>query len=685
MLKLATPQSHNVIRAPDSAIPLNPLNYKTSDGNSFNYDNMMEEGELRVFIEESFFLVMMDSNLTIAYDYLTDLKIQVTNLKHFLSNLTIHSSNGHIKRNHTYFHYQDYLLKNLDLKINIIEKSINAVCVLREEENRVKRGLFNPVGKVLNLLFGQGDPDEISELVNYYRTHKGLYKKIIQTEGLTLSTIKAENEKVDLAWNQISGLEYSLSKNQGDVLGLELCMLALAQFQIVSGSLESFLNDAKFQVATGKNRYLSRASIPEIELDAILRNVTLKTHYKLPFSNVSNYYNAPLMHVQELNCEIRQTLILPLIDPHRPYTIEKTEPRFPDLVLYVIRDPAKNFRFLTQRDFDSCLRGEQNTLICNKRKISIFDKYYVGCKGTCSYDTSTFVHDLNNAHIIAILPNNETIAEINCAGKVYSYIMPQISTFYLPEHCELATSIFRIEKITKIPIEVIPHKAIMIPTPISYKKAVETMQLQEFIDSNYTTKVEQRFNNVSKLYNNLFNRSLEHEINANNTLRRMDQKFDEMQFIHLFLLTPVTIILTVVVGVLVYIYCCKRCCKCTSGETVTVAEMPLQDKSDPNSVNDKLSKTEQELELLQRKFHKLEKDLFKVMKNSLNNVANHQKYVNKLVDQNQKDIHNIKLYINMPCAPTAPSAPNPPPEPHLEHYDENRGPPEPQVAPNQGY
>ena len=423
MLHYATPQSHIV--APSNSIPLNPLNYKTNDGqNSFNYDEMAAEGELRVFIEESFFLVMMDTNLTIAYDYLQNLKEQVTHLKMFLTKLTMHSSKGHIRSNHTYFHFQTYLLSNLDMRLKIIEESITSVCTLQQEQTRVKRGLFNPVGKVLNLLFGQGDPDEISELVNYYRTHKGLYNKIIKTEGLTLDTIKAENNKIDLAWHQISGLEHTLSQNKGDVLGLELCMLALAQFQIVSTSVENFLTNARFQVATGKSKYLSRASIPETELESILRNVTLKTHYKLPFSNVSNYYNAPLIHVQEINCEVRQTVILPLIDPHQPFAIEKTEPRFPDLMLYIIKNPAKNFRYLTQRDFDSCLRGESNTLICNKRKILIFDKYFMACKGTCKYDTSTFVHDLNNAHIIAILPNNNTIAEINCNGKIYSYMLP---------------------------------------------------------------------------------------------------------------------------------------------------------------------------------------------------------------------------------------------------------------------
>ena len=674
MFKYATPQSHTKeILAPNSAIPLNPLNYRTQDGqNSFTYDELAAEGELRVFIEESFFLVMMDTNLTVAYDYLFDLKEQVIKLKIFMANLTRHTSHGHIRSNHTYFHYQEYLLKNLDLKLKLIEQSIECVCVIKEEKARNKRGLFNPVGKVLNLLFGQGDPDTISELVNYYRTHKGLYNKIIKTEGLTLDTLHAENQKVDLMWHQISGLEHSLSKDKGDILGLELCMLALSQFQIVSASLENFLTNARFQVATGKNKYLSRASVPEIELEAILRNVTLKTHYKLPFTRISNYYNAPLMHVQELNCEIRQTLILPLIDPHQPYSIEKTEPRFPDLMLYVIRDPAKNFRFLTQRDFEACLKGEEHSLICNKRKIKIFDKYYVGCKGACTYDTSTFVHDLNNAHIIAILPNNETIAEINCNGKIYSYMMPQISTFYLPEHCELATSIFRIDKITKIPINVIPHKAIMIPTEISYSKAVETLQLQEFLDSNYTAKVDQRFKNLTQLYNNLFNTSMQHEKDANATLKRMDEKFEFMQLVHWFVITPLTIFLTAVVGILLYIYCCKGCCTGTcgkQGENITLNELPTQ-----KSVSPDCSKLEQRLINLEKKVQKLEKDTFKALKSGLTNLADHQTYLNHLVHENLKDLHNVKVYVGMPCAPTLPSAPKSPP-------DVNDFMTEPQIAP----
>ena len=33
-----------------------------------------------------------------------------------------------------------------------------------------------------------------------------------------------------------------------------------------------------------------------------------------PFENVENYYTAPLTHVTEKNCNIRQTLILPLIN-----------------------------------------------------------------------------------------------------------------------------------------------------------------------------------------------------------------------------------------------------------------------------------------------------------------------------------------------------------------------------------
>ena len=681
MLKYATPQSHTQITAPSSSIPLNPLNYKTNEG-SFTYDEMAIQGELKVYIEESFFLIMMDTNLTVAYDFLTDLKSQVTHLKIFLANLTSHTTHGHIKSNHTYFHFQEYLLRNLDLKLTIIDESIQAVCVLKEKENlRQKRGLFNPVGKVLNLLFGQGDPDTISELVNYYRTHKGLYNKIIKTEGLTLDTINAEDKKLNLTWNQISGLNHAISSEKGDLLGLELCMLALAQFQIVSTSLENFLNSARFQVATGKSKYLSRASIPETELELILRNVTLKTHFKLPFVNISNYYNAPLMHVQELNCEIRQTLILPLINPHQPYTIEKTEPRFPDLMMYVIRNPSKDFRYLTQRDFDSCLKGETNSLICNKRKIVIFDKYYVGCKGTCKYDTSTFVHDLNNAHIIAILPNNETIAEINCNGKIYSYTMPQISTFYLPEHCELATSIFRIEKITKVPIEVIPHKSIMIPTEISYDKAVETLQLQEFLDSNYTTKVDQKFTNLTKLYNNLFNTSMQHEIDANSTLKRMDQKFEFLEFMHWFVITPVTILLTVVVGILLYMYCCQGCCACgKTGTDLTLNELPLQDKTTPDSVSlSNFKKLELKVTHLEHKLHKLEKDTFTVIKGGLNNVADHQKYINDILHENLKDVHNLKVYVGMPCAPTLPSAPNSPPKP--PNVDNYIVPDEPQIAP----
>ena len=218
----------------------------------------------------------------------------------------------------------------------------------------------------------------------------------------------------------------------------------------------------------------------------------------------------------------------------------------------------------------------------------------------------------------------------------------------------------------------------MIPTEISYSQAVETLQLQEFLDSNYTVKVDQKFNNLTKLYNNLFNTSMQHEIDANQTLTKMDQKFQLLQFVHWFLITPLTIFLTAAVGILLYIYCCKGCCTgtCGQGENVTLNELPMQENSVSAS---KFQKLESKVNELESKIKKLEKDTFTVIKGGLKNVAAHQEYVNQLLHENLKDVHNLKVYVGMPCAPTQPSAPRSPPKP--PNVEEYLGPEEPQVAP----
>ena len=562
MLSYATPgtKMHNVVKMSPNSVPLKPISYKDGGGNTKKYHENPIFGEKKVFIEESFYLVTTKTNLTEAYDYLNNLKLQIKSMEGFMSNMTFFAKKLKMEGN-ALKDFENDLISTLKLRVDVAEQSLRDMCippkhatlhVISENLVRHKRGLFNPVGKLLNLLWGQGDPDEIQEMVDWYETHKDENKKILETQGILLHLFQITNATINAQKNFMTRMNNLLISEKSEIISVEVIILSISRFQLIFEALSSFVTRAKFQIANGKNKFLTRSTISEDNLSQILQNITLQTNFKPPFKNINNYYNSPLSHVHERNCQIKQTLILPLINPQEEYSIEKTQPRFPSQILYVLKDKHRNYRFLTESDYEKCLRSEENSLVCNKRKIKIFDTQY-GCTGTCPFTNDIFVHDLESAHIIAMLPNS-TEAKIDCNGDLYHYELPMYSTFYLPEHCYMETPFFLIEQIVKIPIHVIPHKDVMLPTALTYNKAIETLQMHAYIEKNVTSKFEERMDNLTDSFDREWTKANETHKEAEQKMAEMDARYEALHFWHTYITTPLLIVLFLLLLIFCIVY-----------------------------------------------------------------------------------------------------------------------------------
>ena len=320
LLCTATPGSKTHIQADPNYVPLTPLKYKNGENKlETKYTENAILGEKRIFIEESFYLITSKTNLTVAYDYVSNMKTQISAIRNFMRNMTFFAKQLKIEQNSTLHALDAELANTLNLRVNVAEESLKDMCVPPKHVTdhnapshiRNKRGIFNPAGKVLNFLWGQGDPDEIQEMTDWFETHKDEDKRIIETQGDLLHLLKITNETMQAQQRFISNMNKMLLEEKSDLITLEVCLLSLARFQLIADALESFITRAKFQLANGKNKFLTRSAIPEDQLSDILRNITLETNFKPPFKVLNNYYNTPLSHVHEKNCMIRQTLILP--------------------------------------------------------------------------------------------------------------------------------------------------------------------------------------------------------------------------------------------------------------------------------------------------------------------------------------------------------------------------------------
>ena len=659
-------------------VPLEPISYKV--GNTIEaYSEAIEIGEKTIYMEETFFLISTDTNLSQAYTYLELMEKEALQIARFMGNMTIHLKKLKTKKKDSFQAFEIDLTNTLKLRISLAENSLTDLCIPNSTSSngngkRFKRGLFNPVGKLLNLLWGQGDPDEIQELVDYFHTHRQELDRMIKTEGLMLHMFQIQNATLQTEWHFISSVNDELIKEESETMSLEMCLLGLSRFQMMSDALDMFVNKAKLQLANGKNKYLTRSAISEEEMAKILQNITLSTNFKPPFEKISNYYNAPLTHVHEENCVIKQTVILPLIDPSDPYTIEKTKPKFPGQLLYIIRDKRRNFRYLTEKDYKNCLRGESNSLICNKRKIKIFVQKRPHCKDVCTPDTNLFVHDIEPAHIMALLPN-ATSSRVKCGkNQIYEYPLPQRSTFYLPEHCSLESNIFSISRIIKIPIHVLPHKGLMLPTEISYEKALKLIEVQDYIARNVTQQYDYKMANLTYSFNDAFERANKSHQETKEALKDMDARYEALNFWHTYVTTPLIIFIVCAVVVASIIYCklfrgirskTRLILKgfVSSGasnekESVRLGMRKIEDKY--NTIvkcNEKIRELQDKLEIIESDIEKSKKLVFETLKGSVSVMGRHQLEVQKLVNSNSFDLYQVKERIGMPVPQSCPTAP----------------------------
>ena len=348
------------------------------------------------------------------------------------------------------------------------------------------------------------------------------------------------------------------------------------------------------------------------------------------------------------------------------YTVEKTEPRYPSQILYLLRDKHRNFRFLTEPDYEKCLRSEENSLICNKRKLKIYDTQ-LGCTGNCPFTNDLFVHDLSSAHMISLLPNS-TRAKLNCNGDIYEYELPQYATFYLPEHCYMETSYFLIERITKIPIDVIPHKDVMLPKPLTYEKAIETIQMQEYIDKNVTEKYEHKFNNLSREFDAAWQKANESNTAASKEIQEMDAKYALLHFWHTYITTPLLIILFVALLVFCLVY--SKLFKNVRDKTTLLLKglVSSNNEATPNGYEEiALKKLEEryesvakcmaEIKELRNELRQTKTEILESVKEGLITVGKHQLNVQQTINSNCFDIFQIKERLGLQNPTTCPTAP----------------------------
>ena len=671
------------VRVNPNSVPLTPL--KVNDGNSkigSKYSEKPILGEKKIFIEESFYLIVTKTNLSQAYDYIANMRSQVSTLSSFLNNMTSASSKLKIAKNNTLPTLKNNLVSTLNLRIDVSEENLRDMCIPTKhvtDHIRTKRGIFNPWGKVLNYLWGQGDPDEVEAMTEWFETHKDEDKRIIQTQGMLLHLFQITNDTLQAENDFITEVNRELLETKSDVMGIEIAFLATMRFQLICEALETFVSRAKFQIANGKNKFLTRSAIPENVLQAILRNITLQTNFKPPFKNINNYYNAPLSHVHEKNCLIKQILTIPLINPQDAHSIEKTQPRFPGQILYLIRDKHRNYRFLTEADYERCLKSEENSLICNKRKIKIYDTQF-GCTGNCPFSSELFVHDLESAHIISLLPNS-TRAKIDCNGDIYEYELPQCATFYLPEHCYMETSYFLIERITKIPVHVIPHRDVMLPTALTYERAIETLQMHDYIAKNVSQKFEQRMSNLTDEFNDNWAKANKSNEKSQQEIAEMDAKYELLHFWHTYITTPLLIICFVILLIFVLVY--TKLFKSVKDKT-TLLLRGLVSSSDTEHGQgfeeiamkqlderyESVAKCVSELKEIKAELVKTKQEVLESLRKGLKLVGTHQLNVQHTINSNCVDIYQIKERLGLPIPSTCPSAP-PLPEEIRETTREN--------------
>ena len=670
----AVASSANYVNINPSHVPLTPLKVKNEHSKvGHKYSEKPILGEKKVYIEESFFLIITKTNLSQAYDYIDNMRSQVTSLSNFLTNVTSANSKLKIAKNNTLPTLRDNLASTLNLRIDVAVENLKDMCIPRRQTDhkvlfRQKRGVFNPWGKVLNYLWGQGDPDEIESMTEWFETHKDEDKRIIQTQGMLLHLFKITNDTLQAESDFITEVNRELLETKSDVMGLEIAFLASIRFQLICEALETFVSRAKFQIANGKNKFLTRSAIPEIMLEELLRNITLQTNFKPPFKDINNYYNAPLSHVHEKNCLIKQILNIPLINPQDVYTIEKTEPRFPSQVLYLIRDRHRNFRFLTENDYEKCLNGENNSLICNKRKIKIYDTQF-GCTGNCPFTNDLFVHDLESAHIISLVPNN-TRAKIDCNGDIYEYDLPKCSTFYLPEHCYMETSYFLIEVISKIPVHVIPHRDVMLPTALTYEKAIETLQMHEYIEQNVTKQFETKVNNLTDKFDDEWNKANKSYEKTKQEMAEMDAKYELLHFWHSYVTTPLLIVCFVILLIFCLVY--TKLFKTVKDKTTLLLRGLVSSSNEEGGPGqgfeevamkqlearyDSVSKCMSELKDIKKELAKNKQEILESLRKGLEVVGSHQLNVQQTINSNCLDIHQIKERLGLPVSNTIPSAP----------------------------
>ena len=302
------------------------------------------------------------------------------------------------------------------------------------------------------------------------------------------------------------------------------------------------------------------------------------------------------------------------------------------------------------------MKGEANALICNKRVIKIFDKNLVGCKGTCSYDNEIFVYDLEPAHFIALLPN-DTIAKVTCRDKIYSYTLPKYSTFYLPEHCNMKTSIFIIEHITKIPLDVLPHTKIMKPTPLTFNKAIETLQIDDYMSGNYTITYERRMSNMTRHIDLLYKRLNMTHVMAVKQIKEMDARFQRLHLMHMIfsaLSTTVVVCLGIILCVC-YCYCYRKNSKQTKivfsdfksrsrNKTVPSNSTELQPLPSIESVANlqtKIKDLENQIKKIKSELSAINGNVFETLTNTLSPVCKHQLKLNDQVNMHSREIYNI--------------------------------------------
>ena len=333
---------------------------------------------------------------------------------------------------------------------------------LNNNDNRMKRAL-EFLGDFLSTITGvpsAHDHRKVIEMLKAVKQQSSGIEKLLgasaQVNRQMIETLHLHDEKFEVYKRQLQAFNHAISMNQDAISKVSMTLSILAKVMLATTAFNRILNRAEQIVAKGDAGKLSRYSISETELAALIEKIYMRRVTSSPIFGKKEcqfYYSLDLAHswIDEEKETINTILQIPIArhsEKQKLHLLNNMNTLQNDLHLAVVNTGRNEYRYLSSTDYNKCIPSPKGT-ICQKREIRISPK--LGCilkQDNCDYWADKVVHDLTNVEILISLPaeSNATISCDKMPPKVIK--LPKVALIHLDLNCNLLTTEFSVSKLS---------------------------------------------------------------------------------------------------------------------------------------------------------------------------------------------------------------------------------------------